>query len=118
MLLLITLLLLKHFIIDFVFQTDDQVKSKGIYGNITGISHSFEHGAMTMFILSLFFSINLSLIIGCIDMIIHYHIDWIKMKFGNRDITKSAFWMQLGLDQLMHQLTYIGIVYYVFGGFL
>ena len=43
------------------------------------------------------------------DFVLHYHIDYCKMHYGNRDIKTPAFWAQLGLDQMAHQLTYIGI---------
>jgi len=50
-------------------------------------------------------------ILGFIDFILHYHIDYCKIKFGNRDITTPAFWAQLGLDQLAHAFTYLWLVW-------
>ena len=55
------------------------------------------------------FIISLSLL----DFIAHYHIDWCKMNYGNRDITTPAFWNHLGLDQMAHQVTYLLIAYLV-----
>ena len=37
-------------------------------------------------------------------------IDWAKMNWGNRDKENPSFWAHLGLDQMAHQLTYIGLV--------
>jgi hypothetical protein len=48
---------------------------------------------------------------GIIDFIIHYHVDYCKMRFGNRDITTKAFWAQLGLDQLAHLFCYLLLVW-------
>ena len=42
------LLFVKHYIVDFVMQTDDMVKGKGVYGNRYGILHSLQHGIGTL----------------------------------------------------------------------
>ena len=46
----LALLFIKHWYIDFVIQTDEEVKHKGIYGNWTGIVHSLKHGLATLII--------------------------------------------------------------------
>lgn len=109
-LVILILLQIKHWYIDFVNQSDDKVADKGKYGRWLGIKHSFKHGLATFLIFFVFIEVEGALIVGLIDFVLHYHIDWIKMRFGNRDIRTKAFWAQLGLDQLAHQLTYIGIV--------
>jgi hypothetical protein len=49
--------------------------------------------------------------------VIHYHIDWAKMnvnkKFNLGPTTSEWFWQTLGVDQLLHTLTYIGLVFYM-----
>ena len=104
------LLQIKHWFVDFVNQSDIEVKSKGIYGDFHGIMHSTKHG-MGTFICALIVSgytyIIYALILGIIDAVTHYHIDWVKMNYGNRDITTPAFWNHLGLDQMAHQMIYI-----------
>jgi hypothetical protein len=112
---LLALLFVKHWLIDFVFQTDAEVQNKGIYGNPVGLVHSVKHGAATGVIMLLFvYSAFDAVILGLIDSLLHYHIDWIKMRFGNRDIATKAFWAQLGLDQLAHSLSYLFIVCLIF----
>jgi hypothetical protein len=44
-----------------------------------------------------------------VEGIIHYHIDWTKVYFGCKDMTKPLFWNQFGQDQLAHQATYLAI---------
>ena len=107
---LLVLLQLKHWYIDFVNQSDEEVAHKGIYMDWLGIKHSLKQGLATFLIFFLFIEVEGAIIVGLIDFVLHYHIDWIKMRFGNRDIRTKAFWAQLGADQLAHQLTYIGIV--------
>jgi hypothetical protein len=48
-----------------------------------------------------------------VEAVIHYHIDWTKVKFGIKDITKPMFWTQFGLDQLAHQITYILMAWFL-----
>jgi len=112
LLLILVLLEIKHWYIDFVNQSQKEVDGKGIYGNADGLMHSIKHGVVTAVIMCFFvYDPIVAIIFGFIDFVLHYHIDYIKMHYGNRDITTKAFWAQLGLDQTAHQLTYIGLVY-------
>ena len=54
-----------------------------------------------------------AIIMGMIDLFLHYHIDWIKSNYGRSNIGQKSFWIDLGLDQMAHQLTYLGIAYLV-----
>ena len=49
------LLFVKHYIIDFVMQTDEMVKGKGVYGNPKGILHSLQHAIGTLLIAFFFY---------------------------------------------------------------
>ena len=109
-LLILVLLQIKHWYIDFVNQTDAEVASKGIYGDWPGIQHSGKHGLATMLIFIPFVGLQVAFILGMVDFVIHYNTDWAKMHYGNRDIKTKAFWAQLGLDQMVHQLTYLALI--------
>lgn len=110
----LALLFIKHYLVDFVFQTDAEVRGKAIYGNRQGINHSLEHTLLTFWI-TIMITVNapVALILSLIDGVLHYHVDWAKMNYGCRDITDKLFWNHLGLDQLAHALTYIGLASYV-----
>jgi len=113
--LLLALLFVKHWYIDFVNQSPEEVEGKGIYGQAHGLMHSIKHGLVT-FIIFAFFTVNFSfsVIIGVIDFVIHYHVDWAKMNINKRwnyTIEQPQFWAWLGADQLAHSLTYLGLVW-------
>lgn len=113
-LILLILLQVKHWYIDFVNQTDDEINQKGIYGSRAGIMHSVKHGIGTticLLIVTGYPYIVYSLILGIFDFIIHYHTDYVKMRYGEKDISNKKFWNQLGLDQMVHQFTYILIAF-------
>lgn len=115
---LLMLLFMKHFIVDFPLQAHPyQYKNKGTYGHPGGILHSGLHAVGTLICLVFFAPLQLAVILSVTDGLIHYHIDWAKMnlnkKFGYGPTTHEEFWVLLGLDQLLHALTYIGIVAYL-----
>lgn len=107
--LLLSLLFVKHWFVDFVLQTDEMVKQKGIYGSSLGILHSLQHALFTLCLLLLATSPMLAVMLAVIEGIMHYHIDWIKSNYGCKDISNKDFWTHFGLDQLAHALTYIYI---------
>lgn len=119
---LLLLLQIKHWYIDFVNQTMDEVHSKGIYGDRLGLWHSAKHGIGTALCIALLagFDIdNLSfcLLIGFLDFAIHYHVDWAKINLNkkyNYTVETPQFWIWLGADQMVHQLTYLLILYLTF----
>lgn len=113
--LLLVLLFIKHWYVDFVLQTKEMIESKAIYGSAYGIFHSLQHSAFTLALLLLATSPPYAIMLSMIDGIVHYHIDWLKMNYGNRDITTPQFWNHLGLDQLAHAITYIAIFYFLIG---
>lgn len=117
-LLLFFLLQVKHFYADFVIQTYMQTVKKGVYFDPVGISHSLDHcwaTLLSLLVFNSFYAINPVTIIlmSIIEALIHYHIDWTKVRFGSKDMTKPAFWSEFGLDQLAHQVTYIAMVYVI-----
>lgn len=117
-LLLLIFLQVKHWYADFKIQTYMQTVKKGVWLHPVGISHSMEHMIASMFVLLVygtFITINpIAIIWLCFaEGIVHYIIDFIKVKYGCKDNTKPLFWNQFGLDQLAHQLTYIAMVWYL-----
>lgn len=116
---LMLLLNLKHWYADFGIQTYDQTVRKGIYGDLIGITHSLDHARWTMVVLLIFsISYHLSpeiiLAMSLLESFIHYHIDWVKIRFGSKDMSTSRFWNEFGLDQFAHQLTYLAMIYAIF----
>lgn len=106
----LTLLIVKHWYFDFYRQTEAELQFKGTYGHPKGITHSLKHGAATALVFAATTLNPLTLITGAIDAVLHYHIDYAKMRFGNQDASTKQFWNHIGLDQLAHNLTYVALV--------
>lgn len=115
-LLVFFILQVKHFFADFVWQTNQMVHEKGIYGARYGIYHSLIQSAGTFLAFAWMHPV-LGLATAIVDFIAHYHIDWAKININqkyNYTPQDKQFWFWLGLDQLAHQITYIFLVGWIF----
>ena len=114
---LILALFTKHLIVDFPLQVRYQWSNKGTYLHPGGLLHAGLHGIAT-FACFYWYAPQSALYLAWIDAIIHYHVDWAKMninkKYNWAPNTHEEFWWLLGLDQLLHFLTYIAIVAFIF----
>jgi hypothetical protein len=111
--LMMSLLIIKHFICDFVLQTNKMIYEKADYGAKGGIYHAIEHAIGTGIVLCFFFyNLWAAMIFALIDGILHYHIDWVKQNYsGHYDPRDKQFWIWIGADQMCHYLTYVVIVW-------
>ena len=112
-LLVIFILELKHFVFDYPVQRPYMFLNKGVYGHPGGILHAGIHALATTVV---FLVITPPLIVGLgiviAEFLIHYHVDWTKEQFLKRQAATAKddrFWFALGLDQLLHHLTYVAI---------
>ncbi len=106
---------LKHFACDFALQTRRQIQAKRKYGQLPGLEHSGLHavGSLPALIL-LTHSIPTIVAVMLAEFLIHYHVDWAKVRIDHArrfDNTGTAYWTVFGLDQLVHQATYLAIVF-------
>lgn len=115
-LLAITVLMIKHWVADFLLQTVWQVRNKGRYGHPGGLLHSAIHVVCTLPVFVVLAPPSLAYGLGLLagEYVFHYHVDWTKEQLNRLLELKpdmSGFWYLLGLDQLVHGLTYVTIVW-------
>lgn len=110
--LLLFVMAVKHWIADFVLQFEYMVEQKGTYGLRGGIEHALLHGILTAIVLTAFINnITVAAMFGLLDSLVHYHIDYVKARWGTRDAKQQRFWIQLGADQLAHYTFYIWLIW-------
>jgi Protein of unknown function (DUF3307) len=113
-LLLIAALQLKHFTCDGPLQTKAMVVSKSHYGQAQGVLHAFLHGIGSVILFGLFgVPIVTSLVLSLLDIVLHYHIDYIKeniVKLFRWSTEDPYFWWAISADQMLHQFTYLVMV--------
>jgi hypothetical protein len=112
----ITYLLVKHAVADFILQTDLIFRQKGKYGAPGGLLHAFIHILLTAPVFWLFPGGGLGLAAGLLaaEFLVHYHIDWTKEQIVRHEgwtPKDHMFWWALGIDQLLHGLTYVAILW-------
>ena len=113
--LILFLLQLKHFIADFILQTDKIALMKGKNFKYL-IWHSFHHSFLTFIVLFFFFRLSKILVIFFIELIIHSLIDYLKAneKLGGKyKFPAKLYFILFGFDQLLHNWFYILIITYL-----
>lgn len=113
---LMLILQVKHCYADFYLQTYMQTVKKGVWLHPVGISHTLDHmycSLIGLFVFSLFVTLSpfIMVLAVVVEGVVHYIVDFSKVKYGCKDNTKPIFWTQFGLDQLAHQITYIGMIW-------
>ena len=104
----------KHMVCDFALQCEYQLRGKRSYGNLGGALHASLHALATTPIFYLLNpSFGLALTIVASEFFVHYHIDWMKERIMTErswGFEDPSYWRVFGVDQMLHNLTYIGIV--------
>lgn len=117
LLFLLSLLLIKHAVADFFLQRAFMFKDKHVYGGKGGITHAVIHGGLTgIILLAVISNVYLALGLAAADAVLHYHIDYIKSSWNVKTQAQPSelrYWYAFGLDQLAHQLTYVGMIWYI-----
>lgn len=108
------LFIIKHFICDFPLQAFPWMYlNKGTYGHPGGIAHASVHMVGTALVL-IHLNVLIWPVLALFDGLAHYHIDLSKVKIGKiynlRPDNSEWFWILLGVDQLLHCLTYYTII--------
>lgn len=102
------LLNLKHLVAEYILQTPHIAESKIRYGSLNSFIHTLHHAFGTL-MAGLLVKFNLGLILGLvlIEAVIHYHVDWLHMKFGAQSYKDKKYWQWTGIEQFLHQQTFI-----------
>lgn len=114
LLLLMCLLQIKHMLADYFLQTKSMLDGRDEYAHFGRFLHAGVHAVGT-FIALLVVGAHLSFILPVIlaEWAIHFHIDWWKGRHTtdqNLTPADAAYWRASGIDQALHQFTYVAIV--------
>jgi hypothetical protein len=108
---------IKHFIADYLLQPGWILAGKGDFRKPGGYAHAGVHAALTALLLVIFGTpLALAAAVFAVEFVIHYALDYSKIMYSRGvhvDRQPARFWALHGIDQLAHQLTYAGIIYWV-----
>lgn len=110
---LLLLLQLKHMVADFVLQTAYILDNRRHYGHPGGLLHAAIHMAgSALAFWAVGGDVSGLAVIVALEGVVHYHIDWAKDRYTHgRGLTPrdGAFWRAIGIDQCLHQVTYLAM---------
>ena len=108
------LIQVKHVIADYMLQSRFILDNRHRYGHPGGLLHVGFHVVGTVIILiGLGTAWSVIALIALLEALFHYHLDWAKDNFtrsrglGTED---ALFWWAMGIDQFLHQLSYIVMI--------
>ncbi len=116
-LVLLFLLQAKHLFADFYLQTPKMLRDRGVYLHVGRLQHAGLHavGSLVAFVL-VGVPIVTALVIAAIEWVVHFHIDWGKGRWSDHTghgPDQAGYWRAFGVDQALHQWTYILMVWAV-----
>lgn len=114
-LLLIVLLQIKHMFADFFLQTPKMLSGRGEYWHMGRAQHAGVHvlGSIIAFVI-IGAPVLFTVLIVAIEWVIHFNIDFFKGRYNDEkelNPSQALFWFAFGVDQALHQLTYVAMVW-------
>lgn len=100
---------------DYFLQTKSMLDGRETYIHFGRFLHAGIHvvgSTIAFFLVGSPFSFILPVVL--MEWVVHYHIDWLKGKYtADQQLTPAdaAFWRAAGVDQALHQLTYVVMIW-------
>ncbi|MFY0308736.1 DUF3307 domain-containing protein [Leisingera sp. D0M16] len=114
-LLLLCALQVKHLFADFFLQTPKMLSGRCAYVHMGRAQHAGVHVIGSAIVFLLFGApVVFILVLGVLEWVVHFHIDFGKARFSERrklNPQQAMFWQAMGSDQALHQLTYIAMAW-------
>lgn len=116
-LILLVLLEIKHLFADYFLQTPQMLSNRGQYVHAGRALHCVVHviGSGIAMLLVGVPAGALALVLMA-EWLVHYHIDFGKGIWSNRmghGPADASYWRAFGVDQFLHQVTYVAMVWAV-----
>ncbi len=112
---LFCLLQIKHMFADYFLQTRRMLTGRAVYWHLGRAQHALIHALGSALALLLVGAPAGFILVVCIaEWVVHFHIDWVKARHSqDRGYcpNDAAYWRAAGLDQALHQFTYIAMVW-------
>ena len=111
---MLVLFQVKHFVADYLLQPGWMLRGKGDVRRAGGYVHAAIHAVGSLPALLIAgpgASLMAALVVA--EFAVHYMIDFSKASLSTRSLSgpdTQAYWTLHGADQLMHQMTYAGLI--------
>lgn len=115
MYIILALLLIKHFLCDYPLQSPWMLRKSAEKGWLAPLSaHAYAHAFGTYIVFLIvggFADPTFAVWMMGLDFLAHWLIDFWKARLTRPEFGSRAFWNYLGLDQLLHNLTYLAMIF-------
>jgi hypothetical protein len=108
---------IKHYIADYVLQPGWMLAGKGNIFHPGGYAHAGVHAVFSLIVLLAMgapWALSLALCAG--EFVVHYALDYSKIIYSqgvHPDNKPQRYWALHGFDQLLHQLSYVAMIFVV-----
>ena len=111
----LALLQVKHFVIDFAYQGKYMTRRANKKGWLYPlIAHSGAHGIASLIVLIIpaivVHQLSFVAVLCLAEAICHFSIDLVRSRLFHYNVFQPTYWTVHGFDQMMHSLTYVGMV--------
>lgn len=100
---------------DYFLQTPKMLSGRGEYLHMGRAQHAGIHALGSVLVFLPFGAgFVFILIVVLVEWIVHFNIDWAKAKLSDSKgygPEEAGFWRLAGVDQALHQLTYVAMVF-------
>lgn len=114
-LILLAMLQVKHMFADFYLQTPLMLSNRSAFLHPGRALHCAIHAVGTLIVLAVFgIPIGLCIWVAIAEFAVHFLIDFGKGVWSERaghSPADASYWRAFGVDQTLHQLTYVIIVF-------
>lgn len=99
---------------DFFFQTPRMLTDRERYIHFGRMQHVALHAIGSAIVFAVVLASPVFILATVVlEAIVHYHIDWAKGRYSwatGFTPKDAAYWRAVGVDQALHQLTYVAMV--------
>jgi hypothetical protein len=111
---MVVLFQVKHFVADYILQPGWMLRGKGDLRRAGGYAHAAIHaaGSLPALLIAAPGANQVAALVAA-EFAVHYAIDFSKAALSSRGLAgpdTQTYWTLHGADQLMHQMTYAGLI--------
>lgn len=112
---LLVLFQIKHMFADYFLQTPKMLTGREKYWHMGRAQHAGVHLIGSVLVLLPFGLTPVFFVVLVVtEWVVHFNIDWAKARYSmarQHTPIDAGFWQAAGVDQALHQLTYIAMVW-------
>lgn len=98
---------------DYFLQTPRMLSGRGEYWHLGRAQHAGVHALGSAIAIWLVGANSIFILLLCVaEWVVHFNIDWAKARYSEikqYEPNEAGFWRANGLDQALHQLTYVAM---------